>query len=584
MIYQNKAACPHPAASEAPAGLSETVSNLRFVGDPARQITVDEHIDNLIKVGELKEAEKLLEAALKQRPQEFSLLFKLGRLDEIRAHYLSAADLFCRAKRQAKIAADKKEARAAFERVRQKVASHVAFTPDTFTLKLTGNSAPLQLQYKLKQQLERLNLFETLLASIDPRSKSVLELECDAGLVARNLAAHGLKAEGTAEEMADIVLSLGFEYAEMLRKPASLAPEYSTFTVSEKAAQTLEKYDLILLLPGRFSWYEKRGVEVAARLIEMLAEKCKRQMFFFIPAAEEDTGAEEAKAFELALLEKLQHLSLPAPPVRITKAGGGSLFCLNQRQAEAGNLQKLLPIGLALNGSRSQILRVELDKCRSLNGFGFGAQGWNHFSAALEELLEKPELGYSESILKNFYERFQPKNRQEQLFGGPGEALSPLDRGWTLLPWVDTKNRRQNPLESPLLNDSGNPHYGPNSDEFGEFVLKRLLASYTLLKEFGYRPEVFPDGYIQGYLLKWGKDYRFYVNEGQHRIATLSLLGYREIKVKLNPDFMPVVDLKNISKWPQVRRGLYSKEVATRVFCHYFLEDGRATARRLTLL
>lgn len=544
-------------------------------------LSAEGYIDLLIKAGALKEAEKLLELSLKRDPANFALLFKLGRIDEIRGQHLSAADLFRQAKLAAKIAVDKKEALKAFDRVRGKISSDVIFTPGSFTVNLLGNRNPLQLKYRLKEQLKRLSLFEVLLETIDPRTKSVLELECDSGLVARNLAAYGLKAEGAAEEMTDIVLSLGFEYVEMLRKPASLSPTYYEFTPTEESLEELDKYDLILLLPTRFAWYESRGLEGVLKLFERLAAKSKRQFFFFLPGTKKE---EEAKAFADKLLERLKTADLPAPPVKVKTDSEGQLYCINQRQADTGDREKLLPRGLALNGSRSVVLKVELEKCRSLNGFSFGRKGWNHFSAFLEELLENEELRFEDSILHKFYSRFQPKNRQEQLFGESKEALPPLDRGWTLLPWVDTKNRFQNPLESPQLNGQGNPHYGPNSVEFGEFVAKRLWAGYTLLKEYGYLPEVFPDGYIQGYMLKKGKDYRFYVNEGQHRIAALALLGYEEIKVKLNPDFLPVVDLKHIKKWPQVRRGLYSEEIAARVFCHYFEEDGCGTARRLGLL
>jgi len=542
-----------------------------------------QYIDILIKAGELADAERLLEAELQYRPDRFDLLFRLGRIDEIRGQNLSAADLFRRAEAEAKIAADKREVRTAIDRVREKVSSDVIFTPDSFTINLFGNSSPLKLQYKLKQQQKRRALFETLLGEIDPRSKSVLELECDSGLVARNLAAHGLKAEGAAEEMTDIVLAIGFEYVEMLRKPGSLSPSYFRFEAKPDTIKELDKYDQVHLLPGRFQWYRDRGVSTTARLINKLTAKSKRQLFFYIPAVE-GKGREEALQFEQMLLEQLMESNLPSPPEKVEMEGGGSLYRVNRRQAAAGDKEKLLPQGLNLNGSRSSVLEVELEKCRSLNGFSFGSNGWNHFTALLEELLANPKLTYEESLLKKFYDRFQPKNRQEQLFGSESEVLSPLDRGWTLLPWVDTKNRSFNPLESPQLNGKGNPHYGPNNIEFGQYVCKRLLAGYTLIREYGYLPEIFPDGYIQGYLLKDGDDYRFYVNEGQHRIAALGLLRYQAIKVKCNPDFLPVVDIKNIRQWPQVRRGLYSEETAAKVFRHYFEEDGSSRARQLGLL
>jgi hypothetical protein len=63
----------------------------------------------------------------------------------------------------------------------------------------------------------------------------------------------------------------------------------------------------------------------------------------------------------------------------------------------------------------------------------------------------------------------------------------------------------------------------------------------------------------------------------------VGLLGFKTIKVRFNPDFLPVVDLKNIKTWPQVRRGLYSESAAEKVFRYYFEEDGRRKAKELGL-
>jgi tetratricopeptide (TPR) repeat protein len=542
------------------------------------------YADILLKAGELAEAESLLERELQKNPDHFALLFRIGRLDEMRGAYINAHDLFRRAELLAVGVDEKREVQQALERVKDKIRSEVIFKPDTFLIKLEGNLNPLNLQYQMPQLIRRRELLEALLTEIDPRAKSILEIECDAGVVTRNLAVHGFKVEGTAAEMADLVLSMGFEYVEMLRKAGNLSPDYRCIDFDTVAAGRLDKYDIILVLPTRLNWYRERGAAGAAAVFKQLVARSKRQLFFYLPA-NSDHREETAAIAESLLAEFALCPGLFAEPVLcFENSAGDQLYRINQRQAGEGDRSKILPFGLAAVGSRSTVLEVEVDRCRSLNGFAFTGSGWNHFTALLEEILSKPNLAYEDSILKLFFDRFQPESRQAQLYGATAEKLPPLDRGFTLLPWVDTKNRRFNPVESPVLHTGGNPHYGPNSIEFGNHVCKRLLANYTLLKQYGYLPEIFPDGYIQGYLLKDGSDYRFYVNEGQHRMAAVGLLGLKTIKARFNPDFLPVVDLKNIKQWPQVRRGLYSEAVAAKVFHYYFEEDGRRKAQMLGLL
>ncbi len=111
-----------------------------------------------------------------------------------------------------------------------------------------------------------------------------------------------------------------------------------------------------------------------------------------------------------------------------------------------------------------------------------------------------------------------------------------------------------------------------------------LKNTGAMLFTHGYLPEIFPDGYIQGYLLKDGEDYRFIVTEGQHRMAAIGLLGEKTIKVRFDLNWLPIIDRAKLKKWPQVISGLYSDTVAEKVFRYYFEENGRRKAEQLGLL
>lgn len=53
---------------------------------------------------------------------------------------------------------------------------------------------------------------------------------------------------------------------------------------------------------------------------------------------------------------------------------------------------------------------VPLDKCVSLQHFGYGPGGWHPFVAALRQYAENPRTTYASSSLRTFYEACRPEN------------------------------------------------------------------------------------------------------------------------------------------------------------------------------
>lgn len=545
----------------------------------------------LIEAGRLDEAERLLEAELGRHPQRSDLLLALGRLDEKRGQHLSALDLFQRAAQAASSPGERRLAAGSLERVKERIKSTIYFEDNSFLLRLEGNRKPLQLRYNLPRLTRRAELLEALLDQLDPGSRSVLELESDGGVVARNLAGHGFSVEGAAAEMTEIMLAIGLDYAEMLRRPGGEAPHYYQLSLDGDTAAGLEPFDVILLLPSRPDWYKQRGPAASAALLKLLAERSRRQFFFYLPPGTgEELGQALAATLTAALSGEPRRGGAPYPCHRDRERG--ILYRLDRpgfalpRGAIPGSSPRaeLLPRGLAAAAGRSEIFEIPLSHCRSLNAFAFHGQGWNHFTAQLLELRRHPRRSFQDSTLRRFYERFRPANRREQLFGPGREALPPLDGGWTVPPWLEGAGLCLNPATSPRTRPGGNHHYGPNSSRFGREELSRLQANAALMERYGYRPQVFPDGYVQGYLLKDGTDYRFIVNEGQHRLAALALTGAHWVRVRFNPDYPALVDRADLKDWPQVAGGLYSPDVAARYFDLYFSEDGRRRAAALGLL
>jgi len=553
------------------------------IGDRSSSRLIIDYARLLQEGGFLDHAEEILVQALKNEPENFALLMTLAGVDEKKGQNLNAFDLYQRAEFSAQTAKEKNRARAALAQVKRKIKGRVQTGTDSFTLTLKGNDRPLELEYSLQLLARRKVLLEALLAAICPRAKTVLEIECDAGIVTKNLTDHGFRVEGIDSNMNNIVLAMGFEYVEILRKAGLPSPDYYHFAIDEEAAEKIERKDVIMVLPFDPAWYLERGPEKAAATLETLAGRARRQLFFFIPKGGEE---DQNRALEKGLLAALETRgNLPeAPRCLYREKGGGALYVVNQKQAGRADKKKVLPEGSAFASTRSSIFEVPVEKCRSLNGFCYTESGWDHFTACLKEKIENPDLKYEESILNKFYENFRPRNRWEHLFGTGSDPVKPLDQGWTLLPWMETKNRIPNPVKSPVTRNDGNHHYGPNSERFIKLELKKLFDNFNLMSRYGYCPEIFPDGYVLGYFLKDGDDYLFLVTEGQHRMAAIGVLGKEQIKAKLSPDFLPLVDIKKVKQWPQVKSGLYTRELAEKVFYYYFEEDGRRKAKEVGLL
>lgn len=224
-------------------------------------------------------------------------------------------------------------------------------------------------------------------------------------------------------------------------------------------------------------------------------------------------------------------------------------------------------------GIDALIIEVELKKCRDWLSYSYSGSGWHYLSALIKEYKKNPHLTYSQSILKTYYENFQPASLQEALFENAARKKHPISKGWPPLPW----------LKSPRKITKNYQHFGPNSDEFGEREFTRTLTLYHKLAQEGYQPDKYFNGYIKGYFLRYKNDYRFIVVSGQHRMAALGVLGYKRVRVRLKPHFPKCVDLKQAKRWVHVRNGRYSSGLAVEIFKLPFLKNGKERAKKLGL-
>ena len=302
-----------------------------------------------------------------------------------------------------------------------------------------------------------------------------------------------------------------------------------------------------------------------------LLQKATKQLFLTVATGSE-AGLKSDEFTKEELSQVASELGLEIQPLGIISEDDEVLeLCLVGKGAKVEAFS--IPIAGDVRFSKSTVFEVELDKCVDLYGAGYVGD-FQHFIEVLKEYQENRELEYEDSVLKAYYDRFQPKNMEEALFIQKGRAPR-LGHGWIGYPWDWDKSLKVVYTQSPQeTRPGGNHHFGPNTDQFGETEFKRLVPLYVILKEQGYHPELFADGYISGYLLVKGDDYRFVVTEGQHRMACLAALGYEKIRCRFSnqPQFPHVVLWEDVKKWPQVANGAYSVNLALKVFERFFMD------------
>ena len=233
---------------------------------------------------------------------------------------------------------------------------------------------------------------------------------------------------------------------------------------------------------------------------------------------------------------------------------------------------------------------VPLAKCRYPFHFSYDPLGWHPFVQTLRQYQENPKLRYHDSVLHDFYSKHQPKSLLEAFFGTPTAATADLSSLAELaipqyepfFPWDPKKPTAKG--EKGLDSAHGHQGFGPVTDDKGELELLRLTQTYDSIEANGYQPSHGHDGDIRGYLLKTDGDYRFIIRQGLHRAAVLSAMNYTHIRVCFFDPYPRAIFKGELENWPQVKRGVMTREAAECIFTMFFKENGTEKARRIGLI
>jgi len=150
-----------------------------------------------------------------------------------------------------------------------------------------------------EKQRRREELYRNISAIIKRPADRVLEFECAAGTVSRGLAAEGFTVEAASASMTDLMLALGVDTYQALQAFGTGTRHNNTMPLSHEdsggsltyfnlkldrhAARTVEKSDVIMLLPAEAQWYLSRGPMEVAALLQLLAARARKQLIFYLP-------------------------------------------------------------------------------------------------------------------------------------------------------------------------------------------------------------------------------------------------------------------------------------------------------------
>ncbi len=235
--------------------------------------------------------------------------------------------------------------------------------------------------------------------------------------------------------------------------------------------------------------------------------------------------------------------------------------------------------------------KVDITTIRSRVGFSYQEDGWHPFVETLKEYAADPGLDYQDSTLARLYTKYCPRNVQEVLLDHFQTPLKPfcdwpptnefIRSVWTLgKPGVDSFMKIQ--WKQPI--SAGWIFYGPHDSAYGEREFRRLISVYESIKNKGYNSGLTNLDPVNGYFLKRGKEVRFVLLQGNHRVSVLKALGYKQVEVVIRKGHPALIDRDELHRWTEKGGGIYSASLVRNLFDTLFDSSGSEKAQRLGLL
>lgn len=234
--------------------------------------------------------------------------------------------------------------------------------------------------------------------------------------------------------------------------------------------------------------------------------------------------------------------------------------------------------------------KIKISSITSRVGFSYAEEGWHPFVKTLKEYMEDPHLTYDDSSLARLYTQFCPENVQEVLLDHIKDSLKPFCEWpptYELVSWVWTLNRSS--VDSYLQHhrrrgeNGGWIFFGPHNKEYGRKEFQRLISLYNSIKSTGYQEKLSGADPVNGYFLRDGKNIRFVLLQGNHRVSALKVAGYTDVDVLIRQGHPAVIDRKELHRWTEAGGGIYPVSLVESLFGVLLNGSGFQKAQRYGL-
>ncbi len=217
------------------------------------------------------------------------------------------------------------------------------------------------------------------------------------------------------------------------------------------------------------------------------------------------------------------------------------------------------------------IIEIEVEKIRTLTCFSYSI--FHPFVETLKEYRTNKKIDVNNTSLAKFYKYFKPENLSQVITGSNNiKELRNINKFKFLYPWsaIEVTQKPENKLS---LEKHGSQHFGPVSKKKLKLEYTRLINLYHSIKTNGYNPK----SQALGYILNDNNSHEVLIlTAGHHRVAVMTVLGYKKIPIQLYDEPRAIVYLNDIDNWTFVKNGFFSKESALKIFYKFFNDYRRS--------
>jgi len=224
-------------------------------------------------------------------------------------------------------------------------------------------------------------------------------------------------------------------------------------------------------------------------------------------------------------------------------------------------------LGNFIRSITAPFYQYEIDPKDACTIFGsrFG-NGWNHIIETLKEYDNNPNIDYKDTSLYDFLKYFKPESISDLTNNHYENKIEMFYFPWGS-PYKKSNLKRKIILQSRFC--------GPSTDEFIKKEFDDIIYLYKKLKHEGYKPHIYPNSFIIGtWLVSEDKESVFIVFGGNHRMAILSHIGLKKIKVRTHKMLIRKVYQSQLQSWPLVINNECSIEHAKNIFNFFFQKRG----------